>query len=188
MKPYKDNIVTFRTLLAGYDAAVSRFTTAALGRDATATFHPLFEALNWAVALDDQARQHWAPEGVPLDWAWRTRVPGGDVVDAVRWARNRVHHQWADSLALSEGVSAPLVAPVVAHEWRWRQLADLPDADLPKGKVAAAAAGAAEGHYRDLLADRPARHTLSELSSPFRHVATLLEPLTEPATQTNPAT
>jgi hypothetical protein len=46
----------------------------------------LFEALNWAVALDDQVRQNWAPAGTVLDWAWRTRVPSGDCVSAVRLA------------------------------------------------------------------------------------------------------
>ena len=184
MKPYGTNSVTFRTLLAGYDAAVSRFATAARGRDAAATFRPLFEALNWAVALDDQTRKHWAPEGAPLDWSWRARVPGGDVVDAVRCARNRVHHQWADALVLYEGLAAPVVAPVVAHEWCWRQLVDLPAADLPKGKAAAAA----EDHYRELLAGRPARHSLSELSTPFRLVADLLEPqLAAPATEVESA-
>ncbi|WP_207084979.1 hypothetical protein [Nocardioides sp. S5] len=136
MNPYDTNIVTYRTLLDGYEQALRRFTDASKGRNASDVFLPLFEALNWAVALDDQVRAHWAPEGIPLDWSWRTRVAGGDLVNAVRCAvnavrcaRNRVHHQWADALVLREGMSAPLTPPLVLHEWSWRPLGDLPKSD-----------------------------------------------------------
>jgi hypothetical protein len=172
MEPYADNIVTFRVQLGGYEQAVERFGQASRTRDAVQVFGPLFEALNWAVALDDQARAHWAPEGVPLDWAWRTRVTGGDFVNAVRRARNRVHHQWADALTLSEGFSSPLVAPLVAHEWRWRRVDDLPKSDLPRGKATADA----EADYERLLATKPARIALTELLVPFRRLANTLEP------------
>src|SRR5665811_2098217 len=116
MRPYANNIVTFHILLEGYENAVSRFSDASKSRDPGRVFAPLFEALNWAVALDDQARKHWAPEGIALGWAWRSRVEGGEFVSAVRCARNRVHHQWADALTLSEGFTSPLVGPLVAHE------------------------------------------------------------------------
>lgn len=132
MKPYNSNIVTFHVLLAGYEQAVERFDQLALTRDAGRVFAPLFEALNWAVVLDDQACRHYPPEGEPIGWAWRDRFVAGDFVSGVRCARNRVHHQWADALTLSEGFSAPLVAPIVAHEWRWQRLADLPESDPPK--------------------------------------------------------
>jgi hypothetical protein len=89
--------------------------------------------------------------------------------------RNRVHHQWADALTLSEGLSAPLVAPIVAHEWRGRRLADLPHSEAPK-RHAAAKALEAESAYERLLADHPARVVLGELLSPFRQFADLLEP------------
>lgn len=93
-------------------------------------------------------------------------------MNTVRCARNRVHHQWADALTLSEGFSSPLVAPLVAHEWRWRRVDDLPKSDLPKGKAAADA----EADYERLLAKNPARIALTELLVPFRRLASLLEP------------
>ncbi len=65
MKPYATNIVTFHVLLAGYEQAVGRFDQISRIRDARQVFAPLFEALNWAAALDDQARKHYAPEGKP---------------------------------------------------------------------------------------------------------------------------
>lgn len=177
MKPYETNIVTFRVLLNGYELAVERFNQLSRARDARQVFGPLFEALNWVVALDDQARKHYAPEGKPLDWAWRNRVAGGDFVSAVRCVRNRVHHQWADALTLSEGFSAPLVEPLVGHEWRWRPLADLPRSDPPKGGGAAERAlTEAEADYDQLLAGQPARAVLGELMKPFGRLADLLEP------------
>lgn len=175
MKPYGTNIVTFRVLLAGYEQAVNRFGQVSRSRDPLQVFAPLFEALNWAVALDDEAREHYAPEGEPLDWGWRSRVSGGEFVSAVRCARNRVHHQWADALTLSEGFSAPLVAPIVAHEWRWRCLADLPQSDPVKGRAPAKVLEA-ESAYERLLAGHPGRVVLGELRAPFRQLADLLEP------------
>lgn len=174
MKPYASNAVTFRVLLAGYEQARQRFHVAALSRDAGETFAPLFEALNWAVVLDDQARQHWAPERQVLDWAWRRRVDGGDFVSAIRCARNRVHHQWADALVLEDGFTVPFVLPMATHEWRWRRLADLPPARAPQGRRAAEAA--AEADYDRLLAGQPARAVLGQLSTPFDFLANVLEP------------
>jgi hypothetical protein len=83
MRPYADNIVTFRVLLGGYEQALERFRQVSRTRDVTWIFAPLFEALNWAVALDDQAREHWAPEGYVVGWGWRTRVEGTSHVAAV---------------------------------------------------------------------------------------------------------
>lgn len=172
MNPYDKNIVTYRTLLEGYEHAVQRFTDASKSRSAPQVFQPLFEALNWAVALDDQARAHWAPEGTPLDWSWRARVAGGDLVNAVRCARNRVHHQWADALVLREGMSAPLSPPLVLHEWSWRPLDELPEADGRRTDAIVEA----ESDYGRLLAAVPARITLADLVDPFHRLAGMLEP------------
>ncbi len=172
MRPYADNVVTFRVLLAGYQAALQRYADARLTRDPTTVFPPLFEALNWSVALDDRARKHWAPAGTPLDWEWRDHVPEGAVVDAVRCVRNRVHHQWADALRLTEGFSSPITSPLVTHEWQWRSLADLPRADPSKSEKALAG----EAAYDRLLARQPARLALEQLRVSFQYVADRLEP------------
>jgi hypothetical protein len=63
--PYGDNTVTFWVMLSGYRAAFDRFENARLSRDSAATFIPLFETLNWLVALDDQAAARWSPTGKP---------------------------------------------------------------------------------------------------------------------------
>jgi hypothetical protein len=75
-------------------------------------------------------------------------------------------------LTLSKGLSSPIVAPVVAHEWRWRSMAELP----PGAKRASSAARQAESDYERLLADQPARIALGEILAPFLQLAELLEP------------
>lgn len=170
MKPYADNVVTFRVLLAGYEGAAKRYTQARTSQDPGHVFLPLFEALNWCVALDDHAAEHWAPTGKVLGFKWREYVPDAEVVAAVRCVRNRVHHQWADALELTHGFASPLTTPVVAHEWRWRTLTDLPQA------TAGRASKATEAIYERRLAHQPARQVLRELIGPFTHLAEMLEP------------
>jgi hypothetical protein len=119
-------------MFTGYSRAVERFEAAAKKRDPQETFIPVFEALNWAVALDDRVRVHWVPEGEPLGWAWRERVSGAELMGGVRWARNRAHHQWSDALALDEaGRRYPRDYPVVYFEWLWRPANDLPTKKKP---------------------------------------------------------
>jgi hypothetical protein len=168
MKPYTENIVTFRALHAGYAEASARFTAASKQREELASFHPLFEALNWAVAMDDQVRKHWVPDGKPLNWEWRNRVAGAEAVQGLRWARNGVHHEWSDALVTSEGFQYPKTFPVVYFEWVWRPAVELPGVETadPDGRAA----------YEEHLQGRPARVTLGSLSDVFLHIANLLEP------------
>lgn len=164
-------------LLRGYTQAVGRFEQAATGRDSAAAFLPLFEALNWAVAFDERVKDHWAPEGANTDedkdrqpgWEWRERVADAEAMAGVRFARNRVHHQWTDALRLDEsGFSPLLLSPLASFEWRWRDLAHLPAGHRadPRGELI----------YRDHLAGEPARLTLSRLRDAFVWLAGVLEP------------
>jgi hypothetical protein len=166
--PYGDNTVTFRVMLSGYRAAFDRFENARLSRDSAATFIPLFETLNWLVALDDQAAARWSPTGKPRGrrW-WRDRVDGRHV-QAIRHARNRVHHQWADALTLAEGATFPITFPLVFHEWQWRSTADLPPIGRPDREGQKA--------YDELLAGSPARLGLRTLTELYAQLAELLEP------------
>lgn len=163
---HTNNIVTFQMLLAGYSGALGRFGAAARGRDEIATFLPLFEALNWAVALDDRCAAHWAPEGEPLGWRWRERVPGAEVMRGLRWARNGVHHQWSDALRLSEGSQFPARFPMVFHEWVWRPASELPALDRLDAR--------GEEAYREHLEGRSAEVTLAALGNAFDFLGQLL--------------
>lgn len=53
---------------------------------------PLFEALHWAVTIDDRLRRD------RNDGDWWKQVDGGEVLRGFRHARNRVHHQWAAAM------------------------------------------------------------------------------------------
>jgi hypothetical protein len=145
-------LVTVNMLLAGYAASIMRLD-AAVG-DPRASFWALFEALNWATSIDDRIRQHWVPEGEPLDWEWRERVPGGEVMPGVRFARNRVHHHWADAIVLEKAA------------WRWRMLAELGDGVDDRGSDV----------YARLLEEQPVESTLLRLGLAFERIGEFLEP------------
>lgn len=159
--------VKFETLLGGYVAAHSRFKEARLTQDAEATSQPLFEALNWAVVMDDHVRLNWRPEGEILGYSWRDRLDeeSGAIVKGIRFARNRVHHQWAHALRLSEGgAQSPFEFPHVFHEWSWIS-AD----EIPLGKNDNDNRGIDE--YRSTLQGQAARLSLSALDGVYRDMA-----------------
>ena len=163
-------IQTFAVMFEGFSAAVERFQQASTIAGGSATYAPVFESLNWAVALDDRVRQHWAPEGAVLGWGWRDRVPGGEVVAGVRFARNRIHHQWSDALRLDAGgAQFPIRFPMTFAEWVWRDASQLPEGRPdPDG----------EARYREQLVGRAARITLAELAETFACLRQVLEPTT----------
>lgn len=106
MRPYADGVVTYRVLLDGYERAVERVQAVAVteGADPGAVYVPLFEALNWAVALDDRTRALWAPTGKALGLHWRDELPAhGPYISAVRYVRNCVHHDWSEAIAVDRG-------------------------------------------------------------------------------------
>jgi hypothetical protein len=172
MQPYTENIVTFSHLLSGYEAACARFWEAAEDSEQNRGFHALFEALNWAVALDERTAAHWAPEGTPLGWEWRDRFADGPLMRGVRYARNSIHHQWSDALVwkplaevMPEGFDARPDAfgfPKPTAEglgWVWRNAADLPAPTRPDP--------VGEATYRERMAGRPASLTLVALQNVF---------------------
>jgi hypothetical protein len=168
MQPYEDNIVMFQMLLRGFTGARDRFHGAKTDRDPGPAFAALFEALNWAVALDDRVRAHWAPDGEVLNWGWRKRVANALMLDGVRWARNNVHHQWSDALVVREGMSYPKTFPMVFWEWVWRPASEFPASDRSDERGATV--------YREHLEGVPARLTLMTLDEIFGLLAKLLEP------------
>jgi hypothetical protein len=166
MKPYEENVVTVAMMVRGFEAAADRLEAAFLGNDSVATFCPLFEALNWAVGLDDRIGAIWVPEGRPLAVDWRSRATGAHLMAGVRFARNRVHHNWADALEARDRATIPGRFPA-ALTWVWRELESLPpDRPDPLG----------EGVYADELQGQPANEGLRELRTAFRFVLERLEP------------
>ena len=74
-------------MVEGYQGALKRLTTVAATRtQRLSTYIPLFEALNWAASIDLFFRE----KGDAVE---------SDLLTGVRFARHRVHHQWAKALA-----------------------------------------------------------------------------------------
>jgi hypothetical protein len=179
MRPYQTNIQTFAAMVEGYSHAVGRFHEAAKTRDPTAAFISLFEALNWAVSLDERAGKHWTPAGEPLGWAWRDKVRDAKIMRGVRFVRNSVHHDWTDALELDEhGATFPMTFPVVFFEWRWRPVSELPEVDRKDTK--------GEAVYRESIEGQPARLTLEAIGNVFWFLRQVLEPSSLRRTPTPP--
>lgn len=142
-------------LVGGYAEAHDRFLDASQHPESPeGLFIPLFEALNWASALEEKLRPHSDP-----------------LLSAIRFVRNTVLHDWADavegrnvpdprivtSLATGVGVSG-VVPPPVIWEWFWRDRQHLP---LPQGRPRGGPA------YDTLLSGWPVRNALDELRQIF---------------------
>lgn len=63
----------------------------------TGTLISAIECLYWATTLDERLREDW-----PHKTRWYDDVAGGELMRGVRFARNRVHHQWAHAIGVDE--------------------------------------------------------------------------------------
>lgn len=162
------NIVTFESMLIGYAEALNRFEAAA--SDPIGTYNAAFEALNWAVAIDQRIREHWLPDGVgkPAGWGWPKRLGhGAEIIDGVRFVRNSVHHQWSDAMLLcrAPGQLAKF------SEWVWQDADNLPEP--PPDKQPRSEAKTA---YREQMEGRPVELCLNVVGGAFLTLQRLLEP------------
>jgi hypothetical protein len=146
-RPVPEQSVKLALLILGFEEARGRFLEVRLSLDADAVFLPLFEALSWTVSIDERLQRIWKAAPTNPDKWWSEGFTHGDVVKGVRFARNRVHHQWADALWPSRHEGRVI--------WRWRPT-------LPAGRNRTG-----EGEYADRVATRPAIDTLSDLSDCF---------------------
>ncbi|MEA2182114.1 MAG: hypothetical protein QOF69_1299 [Solirubrobacteraceae bacterium] len=162
----------------GYEQSVQRFLDARLDPDTT--FHALFEALNWATALDEVIGEIWRPAGVAEPRLWRARTSGAEVLDGVRFVRNRVHHQWADALVAQPAPGAPRRQPLKGAVWEWAAVEDLPRPDKRPDSHGRSV-------YAGSMAGRRAEDALLVLQAAFAWVGGLLEP-PQPPTQPNTVT
>lgn len=153
-------IVPINTLLDGYKKSYLRYKVAKNQKDPQIIFLPLFEVLNWTACIDSRLQNE-----LGRNWQ-KTFIGVGEIVEGVRYARNRVHHQWADILHVTNGASFPIELPAAFYEWSWNKLIDLPLEDNRhldnKGKQS----------YISLLENRSVRFAFSALDLLFEKVAT----------------
>ena len=141
-----DNVVAFNTLLRGLQAAYERVLETRKSQSPDDMFIPVFEALNWATIIG--FREEWHSLDSDL----------GELYKALKYVRNRVHHQWAVAIYWSEGAVFPIKFPSPWHEWLWRSRSDLPLAD-PNHKPQVGE----ETAYDQRLDQRSVWQTLNEL-------------------------
>ena len=132
-------LIGMKALTEGFMGAYDRLHAALRDyRDPEAVFRPLFEALNWWVAIADRVERDGRE--------WDPRAAGPLV--GIRYVRGRVHHQWSEAFELRDdfcyepiclGLDMtvgklvyfdPIPNPVT--EWRWRDSSELPSADHPR--------------------------------------------------------
>src|ERR1700735_1891342 len=118
MDEFSGKRVRVGMMTGGYARAYERFEIAEGNNDPVAAFFALFEAWNWAHAVDDIIARAWSPRGKVLGYDWRTdpAISGAgevlaNIMSGLRYVRNRVHHQWADAL-ITDRVSGGLTFPV----------------------------------------------------------------------------
>jgi hypothetical protein len=121
------------------------------------SFIPLFEALNWTVALDDLIRARW-PNELSAPAQWYKTIPLGSTVRAVRFVRNRVHHHWIDALTLAKE-DQDLPARMASWVWLWKS--ELPPP--PPGRKDKPG----EALYTQDLADEPVIGAIGRLTAIF---------------------
>ena len=172
MEPY-ENLVTFEAMLLGYTEAINRFDAAANKNDPIGSYTALFEALNWAVVLDDRTDAHLVLDGKPVKYRWRERIPNAEVMGGIRYVRNSVHHQWSDAVVLRPGAMLPRKLPFPPSEWVWRPADQLPPPPPDKKPHAES-----EKFYREQMEGRPVRLYLDVLGGVFLTLQHLLEPYT----------
>jgi hypothetical protein len=128
--------VNLQALIAGFMQAHDRFELARHDRfNYLPAYWALFEALAWTYSIDQLLKRPNQPE-----------------LRGLRYARNRIHHQWYQALVMDLGGELPWILGQsklgVPSEWRWKPtLGGRADAD--------------KSAYLSHLAEKPARSTLA---------------------------
>lgn len=165
--------VELETLVHGMTRAVCRFvgdkTPPGIFPPIEETFEPdelvladtwyasLFESLNWAVALDDRLQREWFGD----DWA--SEIEGGEMARAIRYARNCVHHDWAEAFESLDD-DGELFQPWENVVWlQWRET-------LPKERPDRTG----EAAYAEYLAGESVGDTLLKINQTMADAVKLL--------------
>lgn len=162
MAAYPGDRVQIDLMIRGYAQAQERYARAAEVTGPEPAYFALFEALNWAVAVDEVVAEIWRPAGVREGYRWRRRIESADILVGARTARNLVHHHWARAprFVLREG----------RHGWIWPDAGSLPPATTAFDSTLGIQV------YARLLAGVSVVDTLHQIGAVFIRVGDLLVP------------
>jgi hypothetical protein len=154
--------VDVRTLAKGYFDARQRLELATSeNRSPEEVFLPLFESLNWLVAVDEQ-RHLSKMRGLPKDLV--------GALKGLRFARNSTQHQWGMALRREDVQLEQQIAtssrsgtrgPAVVTAWVWCPAKKLP---RPSARYRKKPYRSGRWHYTHRLAGKQARDVLDQLA------------------------
>lgn len=145
-------------LVEGYRRAYDRFKASADARDKPEErFIPLFETLNWVVAI--------------MEYPGADHLHRDEIVLGLKFARDRVHHQLANALEPRD-VPFPqvvtnmpggsrIISPPIVLDWFWMPVDQLPK---PPARFMKTGYRVGKKAYNDRLAAEPVEHALAHLS------------------------
>ena len=148
----KPPTVGLETLVRGFNQARNRLAPATDAAEFEHAYMAVFEALNWAAAIDEFCK-----------------YPDSQLLRGLHYVRNTVHHQLAQAIdfelprAYGEGAYGSGVYGGVAY-WSWKPLHDLPP--LPPDRENKYTPAKRKG-YEDVVAGHNVRPTLDALSNLF---------------------
>jgi hypothetical protein len=133
--------------------------------DRAETFPPLFEALSWAVSIDDRFQSLWAAARTNQARWWSDGFAHGDTARG-HPLRPQPHTSSVGGRAMAQplGILVPVAFPLGFIEWRWRP-------ELPPGR-----GEEFKAEYEQHIAASPARVTLGDLSACFADALPVLAP------------
>ena len=150
--------VKLAVLFDGFRQSHSRIKDAKNQKEIDQVFIALFESLNWIYTIDDRIRSIKTLVGIDSDFS--------EVMRAVRYARNRVQHQWSEIIYYRDGATLPVTLPLAFFEWVWmpldkvHELTDNLRYDDPVGKEM----------YIKHLEKKPVRYSLDLISTKIEEI------------------
>jgi len=135
------------------------FSSIRLQDDVEIALKSVGQALLWACSLLE-----YYTKNLNGYMEFRDNDKASGVVKGIRYARNRVLHQFIQLLHITGGATLPAILPAPFFEIEWKPFEELPEPD--KGFKNEELAES----YRNHLENTPVRFTFDELSSFFRRL------------------
>lgn len=115
------------------------------------------QTIYWACTLDEFFKKNFAEYK-----AFRMSDEASKIMSGVRYARNRVSHQFTQLLYITEGACIPTPVPTPLFEIRWKSIKQppLPDGESKKESLAHC--------YAEVLAKKPVRVGFKSIQDFFK--------------------